>query len=567
MSLISSFFSGVSGLRNHQTMMDVIGNNISNVNSIGFKSSRVTFADTFNQFIKAGANPATGSTGNTGGTNSFQVGLGMKVNSIDRNWNQGTFETTGIVTDLALQGKGMFILKNNGQQFYSRAGAFSFDSTGNLVDPANGAIVQGKVANGLGEIPAGNSLQDIKIDNNLKLPAIATTTASFGGNLSSGAPITRTQVVNQTGALTQAGPNTSTSSIYDANGNMYSLVQNYTYASTAGTVDTYNLSYDIQDSTGKSTLAGGAPVSFATANFDTALSGALTGVTVTDTSVPPVTATGNVFTIPTPTGTTLNFNVDPSTMKTASATALSSTFSSSADAGRTPTIVTGSSTIFDSLGSSNVLSIKYTKTSDNNWNWSASFPNGTTTGLQNNSGTISFNTDGSINAINPPNPAISYTPASGAKSQVMKLDFGTGITGISQTSGSSNLAALSQDGAASATLANINIDQYGSVVGVFSNGFSRTLAQIMTATFPNLSGLNSVGDSMYTVSANSGNPYISNLGEASNTTLQSGALEQSNVNLSEEFTKMIVSQRGFQANSKVITTADGLLQEIVQLVR
>lgn len=137
MALLNSLFSGVSGLKNHQATMDVIGNNIANVNTIGFKGSRVTFSDTFNQFVKAGTNPV----GSNGGTNSFQIGLGMKINSIDRNWNQGTFERTGITTDLALQGQGMFILKSNGQQLYSRAGAFIFDADGKLVNPQNGAVV------------------------------------------------------------------------------------------------------------------------------------------------------------------------------------------------------------------------------------------------------------------------------------------------------------------------------------------------------------------------------------------------------------------------------------------
>ena len=139
MALLNSLFSGVSGLRNHQAMMDVIGNNIANVNTIGYKGSRITFSDTFNQLIKSGTNPEEGA----GGTNSMQVGLGMKINSIDRNWNQGTFERTGITTDLALQGPGLFVLKSNGTQLYSRAGAFIFDAEGKLVNPQNGAVVQG----------------------------------------------------------------------------------------------------------------------------------------------------------------------------------------------------------------------------------------------------------------------------------------------------------------------------------------------------------------------------------------------------------------------------------------
>ena len=114
MALSTSLFAGVSGLRDHQTMMDVIGDNISNINTIGFKGSRVTFADTFNEFIQAGTNP----TSTTGGTNSSQIGLGSTVSSIDRNWNQGTFEQTGITTDLALQGQAILYLKSNGVTEY-----------------------------------------------------------------------------------------------------------------------------------------------------------------------------------------------------------------------------------------------------------------------------------------------------------------------------------------------------------------------------------------------------------------------------------------------------------------
>ncbi len=180
MALLNSLFSGVSGLQNHQSMMDVIGNNIANVNTIGFKGSRVTFSDTFNQFIKAGTNP----TDTTGGTNTFQVGLGAKVNSIDRNWNQGTFESTGITTDLALQGSGLFVLKSNGENFYSRAGAFVFDADGKLVSPQNGAIVQGKVANEDGILPPGNNLQDIVIDKNLKASCCCNKLNKVGGKSS-----------------------------------------------------------------------------------------------------------------------------------------------------------------------------------------------------------------------------------------------------------------------------------------------------------------------------------------------------------------------------------------------
>ena len=147
------------------------------------------------------------------------------------------------------------------------------------------------------------------------------------------------------------------------------------------------------------------------------------------------------------------------------------------------------------------------------------------------------------------------------------LDLGDNFSGVTQTSSSSVVSALSQNGSSAATLSNINVDKYGYIVGVFSNGQSRPLAQVLLATFPNLNGLVSVGENMFQVSANTGDPLIGSAGESTGTTIQSGALEQSNVDLSEEFTRMIVSQRGFQASARVVTVSDTLLQEITNLVR
>jgi len=549
MSLINSLFAGVSGLRNHQSMMDVIGNNIANVNSIGFKGSRVTFADTFNQFVKAGTNP----TENSGGTNTFQIGLGMKVNSIDRNWNQGTFERTGIVTDLALQGPGMFVLKSDNQYYYSRAGAFIFDASGNLVNPQNGAIVQGKVANALGEIQGGNAIQDIKINKNEILPAIKTETTIWGGNLSSNAEVTASEMVEQTGNLNSAalvGDTTATveKAVYDEDGTEYTL--SFHYEKTGA--NAWDFVYDVFDADGTSVLPGaGAPL-------------------VTEVTVPVTFDANGIMTSPAA-ASPVNFNAGLSlgfdiNLTSVTQTANGTSIDTSVDNNRRPTIVNGTVSIFDSLGKSHSLTIAYTKVDDNTWKWTASVPEESGT-VTENTGTVIFNPDGSI-ASPLTSPIITFNPNSGAETgQSITLDFGSGLSGVVQTSSSSNISARFQDGAASATLSNLNIDQYGNIIGVFSNGYSKTLAQIMVSTFNNLNGLIGVGDNMYSVSANSGDPFYANLGEASGTTLQSGALEQSNVDLSEEFTKMIVSQRGFQANARVITTADTLLQEVTNLVR
>jgi len=557
MALLNSLFAGVSGLRNHQSMMDVIGNNIANVNTIGFKGSRVTFSDTFNQFVKSGTNP----TETSGGTNTFQVGLGMKINSIDRNWNQGTFERTGITTDLALQGPGLFILENNGQRFFSRAGAFVFDASGKLVNPQNGAIVQGKVASSDGVIPPGNNLEDIYIDTNLKLPAVSTTEIKWGGNLKSDSDLTRTQEVVQRGNIkaSDAGPLTTTTTIYNSYGESFDFELTYTKSAA----NTYSVSWDLKDTEGTSVGTGslGTDIVFeddGNGNYVLdAASLALFDGTNNRVNMTTGTPAGEVD---------FSFN-----LASVSNNDTTSTLSSSADGNRASNVVSGSVTVFDSLGISHQVTLKFSKINDNQWAYQAIIPATSTVDNQAVSavGTITFNADGTLDPANisPNNPQLTFVPKGGANIAVLDLNFGSGFSGITQTSSSSVVSALYQDGAASASLSNINIDQYGNILGVFTNGNSRTLAQLMVATFPNLNGLISVGDNMFTAYANSGDPRIGQLGEETSTTVQSGALEQSNVDLSEEFTRMIVSQRGFQANARVITTADNLLQEITNLIR
>jgi flagellar hook protein FlgE len=545
MALLNSLFDGVSGMRNLQSMMDVIGNNIANVDTIGFKGSRVTFSDTFNQFIQSGTNP----TETTGGTNSFQIGLGSKINSIDKNWTQGTFEQTGNTTDLALQGPGLFILKTNGQNYYTRAGSFIFDANGNLVDPQNGAIVQGKVATD-GVLPAGNTIQDIKIDKNLKIPAIKTTDTTWGGNLQSSSSVTQTQNIVQSGTLipsaTYPADTTKDCTIYGKNGNPLTLTVKYTETAA----NTYNIDYKI--TSGSNILRDynpGSPLA--------------SGITIDSTNGP------GTYTIPGITTTAGGLNIDTGDISmdaTAVRTGSDNTLSYIVDNNRTPTVVNGSVTVYDSLGNAHTLSLQFTKTDLNTWRWNASIPSTDGT-LSNNSGTITFDTNGQILAMSP-NPAIlSYAPSGGAESQTIQLDFGDGSSGLTQNSLSSQVAALTQNGSASASLSNINIDQYGKVEGIFSNGQSQDLAQVMVATFANNNGLVSVGDNMYTVAANSGDPIVGEPGETTATTMQSGALEQSNVDLAKEFTNMIVAQRGFEANAHVITTSDTLLQDITNLIR
>ena len=140
--MMRSLYSGVSGLQNHQTRMDVIGNNISNVNTTGFKKGRVNFQDMISQTMQGAARP----NDEVGGVNPKQVGLGMTIASVDTIFTQGSLQSTGVNTDVAVQGNGFFILKDGDKSFYTRAGAFGLDANGVLVNPSNGMKLQGWMA-------------------------------------------------------------------------------------------------------------------------------------------------------------------------------------------------------------------------------------------------------------------------------------------------------------------------------------------------------------------------------------------------------------------------------------
>jgi flagellar hook protein FlgE len=195
-------FSGVSGLRNHQVRMDVIGNNIANVNTVGFKAGRVTFQEIFSQVIRGVSSPDE----DLGGINPQQVGLGMAVSSIDTLFTQGNLQMTGKMTDLALQGNGFFVLADGGQTAYTRSGAFDVDGAGYLIDPASGRRVLGWIADG-GILPPGDAsnLAPVRITSGQSLPAKATSAFAYGGNLDASASVgdkhvTSTEVIDSLGA-------------------------------------------------------------------------------------------------------------------------------------------------------------------------------------------------------------------------------------------------------------------------------------------------------------------------------------------------------------------------------
>ena len=182
--MMGSLYAGMSGLKSHQTKMNVIGNNIANVNTIGFKAGRVNFQEALVQTTKGAGRPSSVS----GGTNPIQLGLGIQVATIDNLFLQGGLETTGQITDLAIQGQGFFILGDNyGNRFYTRAGAFGFDANSSLVDPATGLFVQGKMADSSGQIPSLATTGPITLPFGQQDPARATEMITMSKNLDASA--------------------------------------------------------------------------------------------------------------------------------------------------------------------------------------------------------------------------------------------------------------------------------------------------------------------------------------------------------------------------------------------
>jgi flagellar hook protein FlgE len=234
--MLRSLYSGISGLRAHQQMMDVTGNNIANVNTTGFKTSQTTFQDTLSQMVKSAGAPQ----GTAGGVNPAQIGLGVKLASISTNFGQGAAQTTGKASDLMIQGDGFFIVKSGGESLYTRAGNFSFDANGSLTNP-NGQIVQGWPAVD-GEVNPAGDPQNIVLPIGATLAPEPTDSITFTGNLSNEAQIGDIKEI--------------TTSVYDEFGAASTLVMSLT--KTAG--DTWQMSLPdgstadiVFDPTGKTT--------------------------------------------------------------------------------------------------------------------------------------------------------------------------------------------------------------------------------------------------------------------------------------------------------------------------
>ncbi|MFH1374812.1 MAG: flagellar hook-basal body complex protein [bacterium] len=650
--MMASLFSGVSGLKNHQVKMNVIANNIANINTIGYKRSRVNFQEALVQTYKGAGRPSS----ITGGTNPVQLGLGMQVGSVDNLFQQGGLEVTGQITDLAIQGSGFFILGDgNDNTFYTRAGAFGFDANSDMIDIATGLYVQGKMADSAGVISSLTTIGRINLPFGQQDPARATETVNLGKNLNAAASDSQptifqtgtSGVSNVTGIAADGvgGRHTITITGAQAQQAAFTGARNgLSLSSTLGGIGVtafadWSLTIDGSRTETISGLTANSTISdlISTINQFSGLTAELTGSgevlitrdkagAPTDYSfVSSASTAGNivdqVFTFGSAAGSTFSstggaastFVAIDSFMPTQGTGPAAGPVSSTLDlvfdketglvtgidglggGGITISCGTGgqlaatspgseliidtddtthamSVSVYDSQGGKHTLSIEFFKSAvTNRWEWSVNML-GTERVISGSSGYVMFNSDGSLNTFSY-NGGVEETtidPGNGASNLTLTFNAGTandfdGLTGFD--SGMHTASVMRQDGYGLGILENVSIDQGGNISGIFSNGINRVLAQIMLADFTNQAGLRRAGKSMYLETANSGAAVEGVAGFTVSGQITSGALESSSVDIAEEFTGMITAQRGFQANARIITTSDSLLDELVNIKR
>lgn len=565
--MMRSLYSGVSGLRTHQTKMDVIGNNIANVNTVAYKSSSVTFGELMYQTSQnaSGPNALTG----TGGINAKQIGLGVQNGAINSSISQaGASQTTGNPYDLQIKGDSFFIVSDGANNYFTRAGAFYVDGGGNLAMTSNGYNVMGWGVDESGLDIKKDTVTALRImsEANMTYPAEATSKAYIGGVLDRNDP----DVNSENGKIMNL-------KIYDNLGFSYTAKLSMKAMEDSVTTGKYTVELvDVLDSSNKSvknqfpgltmgtvidvpgqkelkvangytvtssgftyTDAAGASVTcnFTTDLYDTAagefkhpaidkLAAAYGYEGKTDAFLSQYVTVG---TAPNTTNQTLGDLIKAGTF---GANAVSATDQSIAVKGKK---ITGATVEYD-VGNGNFKGI----------NGSA-----TTTSLQ-----LIMNNNGQNRNFSD-----------------IEIDFQTSAQ--ADKSGASTIAAFggttkNDDGKGRklGEMSKISIDTNGKIYASYTNGMSRLLGQIAVAQFANASGLEKMGENLYQATLNSG--QFDGIGvdiTADNGAMNTGQLEMSNVDLSAEFTEMITTQRGFQANSRIITVSDTLLEELVNLKR
>ncbi len=583
--MLRSLNAGVTGLGNEQTAIDVISNNISNVNTVGYKSQRVEFQNLLEQTLGAGSAPQNG----RGGTNPEQVGLGVTTGAITTIETQGALNYTGKNTDLALQGDGYFVVNDGTQDYYTRDGSFDFDSSGTFIH-ADGMKVMGWTAvNGVINPQAEPS--SITIPRGMTLAPKATQNVDIKGNMQATASdISLAGVIQGSTTAGSPSPASPVSVALRMLNSKGELITGTLKLTQEGSTQTWDAAFTPDSGSAAVLTTGSAPIGLGKITFDD------TGK-VSDNALTPLTLTY----LPTDGAQSQSYNLDPSTLQirtdvTSSQIGFAAPLSTDPSGASLPSgdvgiCYAGSYTMtvnwFDATGQQHTGSLVMQRdldaqnasagtTAPIEWRSLFTYNDPTikddTTGsgagagpIPIDMGTVSFDQYGML-ASNGLNAAsIKYT--NGSADSTLAFDPGQvgDVNGLTQFQTDSTALVSGQDGFAAGSLTGLSVDPSGIISGVFNNGQVRQLAQVAVANFDNPEGLVNTGNNLLQVGNNSGDAQIGTAETAGRGSIAEGNLEQSNVDLAQQFADLIVAQRGFQANARIITTSDQILQELIQL--
>ena len=509
---MASFYIPLTGLDADSTALNTVANNLANMNTTGYKSQSVHFSDLFYQQI-----------GSTGSGNPIQLGAGAKVSSIATDFSNGSPSSTGVDTNVALQGNGFFVVNDGATSLLTRAGNFSLDASGNLIT-ANGLSVMGFPAMN-GVVDTNSPITPIHIPvGEVEAPS-ATTSFGMKATLNSGAAVGSTL----SGKV----------QVYDSLGSSYQAT--VTYTKTGTNAWSYSISMPDTLQSNSSTTAGTTTVSY---NFGSSGGAMATVNPATNLTITGPNASGVSTTITPPAVTAGESLTQYANDLTAalSASGITATVTTSA-AGQLSISGPGIST----LGS--VIQDPIASVSAN--------------------GNLTFDSNGNLVSPSTDVGGITFSGLSdGASNMSMNWAlFGTdGAANLSQINQTSAVSSTIQNGFASGNYTGFSIGSDGTVTATFNNGQKLNVGQLALGNVVNLQGLEHLGDGDYATTLASGTATIGISGTSGLGTMVGGALEASNVNIAAEFSELIIAQRAFEANSKAVTTFDTIAQETINMI-
>jgi len=558
MGLTSAMYVGLTGLNVHQARINTIGNNLANVNTTGFKASRTEFQTLFSQTFSQGTAPS----GTSGGVNPTQIGLGAAVGGTQRLFTPGAVETTGLASDLAIEGNGLFILRrSNGQQVYTRDGSFALDANNQLVSIDGYRVLGYGVDEAFQVIP---TLSEINIPIGTLSIARATENVQMDGDLSAAGSIATQGSTHASQALVDGGGNAATAAtaltdLRSASDPATALFLNGTTITVSGITKGQRSVPAQQFVVGTDGSTLGDFGTWLQSMLGIQSGGSLPGQ-------PGVVVENGTLVVRGNAGEENAIeitNTDITTDNVGAATPFSFTQTQPANGSGVFTAFS----VYDSLGNPVNVNVTFAleATPDTGpvWRYYVEAPDGGASRVV-GTGTLSFDPNGNLVSATGSPFSLDRSNTGAQTPLSFTIDF-SGVHGLSTAT--SNVILANQDGFPPGTLSSFSVARDGTINATFTNGLTRTLGQVALAVFPNFEGLVAEADNLFLEGPNSGQPTITAPGTFQAGTVLGGALELSNVDMTREFIGLITSSAGFQAASRVISTSSDMLDQLLLIVR